>query len=247
MPTHPVTSICCGAWRAFFPQGSILSTKSLFNGALLRPFMVIWTMKNSRARRPVCKKAAKGPIIIMGHSLGADAAIFMANKMKSLGAPVALVVTFGPTMNLVVPSNVSQVINYYTGNTLVTKGPGFRGTISNVDLNGAADINHLNVEKSGRLHTSVISKFRQSLAADVPHQSRDKGEQARPPPNNEHAFHFHLRTKLAHGRIRSIHAFDRSRIGRPGTQPSRERHYRGRDPDVYQARVDREITAINFM
>jgi alpha-beta hydrolase superfamily lysophospholipase len=104
------------------------------------------------------QKSGKGPIIIMGHSLGADAAIFMANKMNSLGAPVALVVTFGPTMNLAVPSNVSQVINYYTGNTLVTKGPGFRGTISNVDLNGAADINHLNVEKSGRLHTSVISK-----------------------------------------------------------------------------------------
>lgn len=104
------------------------------------------------------QKSGKGPIIIMGHSLGADAAIFMADKMKSLGAPVALVVTFGPTMNLVAPSNISQVINYYTGNTVVAKGPGFRGTISNVDLNGAADINHLNVEKSNRLHASVISK-----------------------------------------------------------------------------------------
>jgi hypothetical protein len=94
----------------------------------------------------------------MGHSLGADAAFFMADKMKSLGAPVALVVIFGPTMNLVAPSNVSQVINYFTGNTVVTKGPGFRGMISNVNLNGAADINHLNVEKSTRLHASVISK-----------------------------------------------------------------------------------------
>ena len=55
------------------------------------------------------QKSGKGPIIIMGHSLGADAAIFMAEKMKSLGAPVALVVIFGPTMNLVAPSNVSQV------------------------------------------------------------------------------------------------------------------------------------------
>jgi hypothetical protein len=27
-----------------------------------------------------------GPIIIMGHSLGADAAIYMAEKMKTLGA-----------------------------------------------------------------------------------------------------------------------------------------------------------------
>src|SRR5262245_9141754 len=94
---------------------------------------------------------------------------------------------------------------------------------------------------------ALSQKFRQSLAADVPHQSRDRGEQAPRPPNNEHVFHFHLRTKLAHGRICSIHAFDRSRIGRPGTQPSLERHYRGWDADVYQARVDREITTVKFM
>ena len=57
------------------------------------------------------------------------------------------------------PSNVSQVINYYTGNTLVTKGPGFKGTISNVNLNAAPDINHLNIEKSNRLQATVISKI----------------------------------------------------------------------------------------
>jgi hypothetical protein len=60
----------------------------------------------------------------MGHSLGADAAIYMAEKMKKLGAPVALVATFGPTTNLVAPSNVGQVVNYYTGNTFVSKGLG---------------------------------------------------------------------------------------------------------------------------
>jgi alpha-beta hydrolase superfamily lysophospholipase len=122
------------------------------------------------------QKSGKSPIIIMGHSLGADAAIFMADKMKSLGAPVTLVVTFGPTMNLVAPSNVSQVINYYTGNTVVAKGPGFRGTISNVNLNGAADINHLNVETSNRLHASVISKVQAIVdhrrAAPITRQDR---------------------------------------------------------------------------
>jgi predicted alpha/beta hydrolase family esterase len=105
------------------------------------------------------QKSGKGPIVIIGHSLGADAAIFMAEKMKAAGAPVALVVTFGPTVTLVAPSNVSQVINYYAGNTIVTKGPRFKGTISNVDLNSAPDINHLNVEKSNRLHAAVISKI----------------------------------------------------------------------------------------
>jgi fermentation-respiration switch protein FrsA (DUF1100 family) len=105
------------------------------------------------------QKSGKGPIIIIGHSLGADAAIFMAEKMKAAGASVALVVTFGPTINLVAPSNVSQVINYYTGYTLVTRGPGFKGTISNVNLNAAPDINHLNIEKSNRLQASVITKI----------------------------------------------------------------------------------------
>jgi fermentation-respiration switch protein FrsA (DUF1100 family) len=105
------------------------------------------------------QKSGKGPIIIIGHSLGADAAIFMAEKMKALGAPVALVVTFGPTTSLAAPSNVSQVINYYTGNTPVSRGPGFRGAISNVNFNAAPDINHLNIEKNDRLQASVISKI----------------------------------------------------------------------------------------
>lgn len=140
------------------------------------------------------QKSGKGPIIIMGHSLGADAAIFMAEKMKTLGAPVALVVTFGPTMNLRVPSNVSQVINYYTGNTVIAKGPGFRGTISNIDLNRAPDINHLNVEKSSRLNVcvrpsicaSVFAKA-QALVGHGRATSRDKAEQAQPLPYNEQA------------------------------------------------------------
>ena len=109
------------------------------------------------------QKSGKGPIIIMGHSSGADAAISMAEKMKTLDAPVALVVTFGPTINLVAPSNVSQVINYYFGTVPVAKGPGFRGTISNVDLSGDADINHLNVEKIDRLHASVITRVQALL------------------------------------------------------------------------------------
>lgn len=109
------------------------------------------------------QKSGKGPIIIMGHSSGADAAISMAEIMKTLGAPVVLVVTFGPTMNLVAPSNVSQVINYYFGTMPVAKGPGFKGTISNVDLSGDADINHLNVEKIDRLHASVIAKVQALL------------------------------------------------------------------------------------
>jgi hypothetical protein len=70
--------------------------------------------------------------------------------MKTLGAPIALVVTFGPTTNLVAPSKVSQVINYYFGTIPVASDTGFRGTISNVDLSGDADI-----KQTPQLHRNV--------------------------------------------------------------------------------------------
>jgi hypothetical protein len=114
------------------------------------------------------EKKGKGPVIIIGHSLGADAAIDMADRMKAIGAPVALVVTFGPNGRLVAPSNVTQVVNYYLGGAIVSKGRGFRGAISNVNLDAASDINHFNIEKIDRLHARVIAKIRSIFAHSRP-------------------------------------------------------------------------------
>ena len=133
-----------------------------YSATTVRPHDFYNSLAQEAAR---LQKSGKGPIIIVGHSLGADAAIYMAEKMKTLGASVALIVTFGPTTNLVAPSNVAQVINYYTGSTLVTKGPGFRGSISKVNKNSAADINHLNIEKSNRFHANIISKIQTIVGA----------------------------------------------------------------------------------
>jgi len=107
------------------------------------------------------QKSGKGPIIIIGHSLGANAAIAMAEKMKAEGASVALIIGFGPTADMLVPSNVSRVISYYQVGGIVSgigkKGPGFRGSISNINLVSDSDINHFNIEKIDRLHAKAIS------------------------------------------------------------------------------------------
>jgi alpha-beta hydrolase superfamily lysophospholipase len=110
------------------------------------------------------EKRGKGPVVIIGHSLGADAAIYMADKMKAIGAPVALVVTFGPNGRLVAPSNVIRVVNYYLSGATISKGPGFKGTISNVSLDTDSDINHFNIEKINRLHARVIAKIQSIFA-----------------------------------------------------------------------------------
>jgi pimeloyl-ACP methyl ester carboxylesterase len=105
------------------------------------------------------EKAGKGPIVIVGHSLGADAAISMAAKMNQFGAKVALVVLFGPDYHQLAPANVARVLNFYQGSATIGKGPRFKGAISNINLDKAADINHFNIEKIKRLQAEAISRI----------------------------------------------------------------------------------------
>ena len=108
-------------------------------------------------------KSGKGPIVIIGHSLGADAAVYMANEMKTLGAPVALLVLFSPTTDLAIPSNVRQVVNYYQSNSAwwgkATKGAGFHGSIANINLDKAADVTHFNIESLDRLQNQAMGRI----------------------------------------------------------------------------------------
>ena len=102
------------------------------------------------------QKSGKGPIIIIGHSFGAEAAATMAQDMKAQGASVALIVSYGPTVSMTIPSNVRQVINYYQGDVPFKKGPGFTGRMTNINLDKSEGINHFNVEKVERLQKQVI-------------------------------------------------------------------------------------------
>jgi hypothetical protein len=110
-------------------------------------------------------KAGKGPIIIIGHSYGADAAVAMATEMNKMGAPVALLVLYGPTVEpLYIPSNVRAVVNYYqTSNAAwrakAVPGPGFRGSINNVNLDKDQDVTHFNIEKLERLQNQAMSRI----------------------------------------------------------------------------------------
>lgn len=106
-------------------------------------------------------KSGKGPIVIMGHSLGGPAAIEMAKRMQQLGAKVALIVTFGPNVSDPVPSNVARVINFYQTQSIVNytmrKGPGFTGSISNINLDSSSGITHFNIDKIASLHAQTIA------------------------------------------------------------------------------------------
>jgi hypothetical protein len=102
------------------------------------------------------------PVVLMGHSFGADATLLLAGELAKRKIPVALIVNFDAVNSIKVPANVRHVVNFYesTGNGLALSGaPGFRGRLENIDVSKVDDtIGHLNIEKSPRLHTRAISE-----------------------------------------------------------------------------------------
>ncbi|MFG1345121.1 thioesterase domain-containing protein [Xanthobacter autotrophicus DSM 431] len=104
------------------------------------------------------------PIVIVGHSLGADAAVEMAERLTALGTPAKLIVTFDPVGVTQVSAASGYFVNYYQSNNgygkRLTAGAGFRGNIVNRNLNAIGNIDHFNIEKSPRLHEEVITQVR---------------------------------------------------------------------------------------
>jgi len=105
------------------------------------------------------KAKKEGPIILVGHSLGADAVMEMADYLGDQGVPVALVVPFDGTQSFPVPGNVGHVINFTQRDyAFMRPGPGFHGSLENVDLRSDHSIDHLTIDKSPALHARVISE-----------------------------------------------------------------------------------------
>jgi hypothetical protein len=105
------------------------------------------------------KAGTEGPIIIIGHSLGADAAMQMANYLGARGVPVALVVPFDGTQSLAAGAGVVRVLNLTQRQyAYMRRGANFRGTLTNVDVSSDPSIDHLTIDKSPRLHARVIGE-----------------------------------------------------------------------------------------
>ncbi len=133
------------------------------------------------------KNGNHAPIVLIGHSLGADAVIFMAEYLGKYGVPVALVVPFDGTQTLVAPSNVARVMNITQRDYAYAKrGVGFRGELQNIDVSSQG-VDHLNIDKSPRLHAMVLNKIvavvkKGAVPAEFAVVPGDSKERAKPTP-----------------------------------------------------------------
>ena len=101
------------------------------------------------------------PIILIGHSLGANNACRLAQNLKGKGIPVAYLAIFDPTRTCAVPSNVRFFVNFYQNN-----GQGRRASFPpsrneekvNLNLTSSPGLSHTNIDQSERLQNIVVGR-----------------------------------------------------------------------------------------
>jgi hypothetical protein len=109
--------------------------------------------------------AGMTPIILVGHSTGADAILSIAERLKAADVPVAMAIGFDPTrIASRVPSNVDLFINLYQGTNIIGGGAvrpaaDFRGRLVNVDLRERREIIHVTLDKNDAIHELIVRKI----------------------------------------------------------------------------------------
>jgi pimeloyl-ACP methyl ester carboxylesterase len=107
-----------------------------------------------------CKSGQINSIVIIGHSLGASAAVSMAEEMQKAGVRVALIIMFDPVVRTAVPPNVQRLKNFYFSNGVgepVARGEHFHGMLQNVDLKDNPQLRHVSLAYSSAIHKQVLS------------------------------------------------------------------------------------------
>lgn len=142
--------------------------------------------------RRVYKEGNREPLVLVGHSYGADQVIAIARRLNSAGIKVDLIVTLDPVTPARVPGNVTTVYNLYQSNGAWDTLPWLRGiplkpdepgplVLRNYDIRTERTdllepgLDHFNIEKLPKIQSEVIARV---LEVCPPREQWAKSQQA---------------------------------------------------------------------
>lgn len=120
------------------------------------------TSWQSVARRIVSdrERFGRSPVVLVGHSFGADAAIKVAETLERERITVNMLISLAATNPDPVPANVRRAVGYYFSEhgwgLPLAGGPGFRGKLSNRDYSGMSEIGHFNIDKQRSVQNEIM-------------------------------------------------------------------------------------------
>ena len=109
----------------------------------------------------------RGPYILVGHSLGADAVMVMAQQLNANGVPVALVVPFDGTGSYAPKERGLRSQSDPAAIRLYAARRGLPGKLQNVDVSADTSIDHFTIDKSPRLQAMALSSVLQAAHAET--------------------------------------------------------------------------------
>jgi pimeloyl-ACP methyl ester carboxylesterase len=118
------------------------------------------------------------PIVLAGHSYGADNVVRIAQRLKDKGVKIDLIITLDAVTPPKVPANVVKVVNLYQSNGALDALPWLRGIPLEAERPGSVmlvnldvrtertdllepGVNHFNIEKQEKIHAEVIKQIKQ--------------------------------------------------------------------------------------
>jgi hypothetical protein len=95
-------------------------------------------------------------IVMVGHSLGAAAAVQIAGHLARENVPVALIVSLDPYAAGTVPANVRRVVNFHVGSAELAATGDFRGALRNLNLGGEEGMDHMTIQATDAMHRRIM-------------------------------------------------------------------------------------------
>ena len=100
-----------------------------------------------------------GRLVLVGHSQGANNIIDMARELERRAIAVDLLITLAPFLQDPVPANVVRALNYYQSpgwGSPLNADPGFKGELSNINVEGDSGILHINIDKDAKVQAEIV-------------------------------------------------------------------------------------------
>jgi len=119
----------------------------------------------STALSEIEKARASGdtrPIVLVGHSQGANNVIDIARALETKKIPVELLVTLAPFLQKTIPANVARAVNFYQApgwGAPLAGDRGFHGEISNINLSGDLTVFHISMDKSEKIQSQILHEI----------------------------------------------------------------------------------------
>lgn len=150
-------------------------------------------------------RCVQTPIVLVGHSYGADDVIKIASQLEMWGITVDLLVTLDPVLPAPIPKNVRHSVNLYCAKGFMGFVPIWRGVpvygengnlvgnVENIDVRNRPDIaepgvSHGTIDDSPLIHQHILMHSRNLGGAGVLLHSTHKmapGSAAPPPANSK--------------------------------------------------------------